>query len=106
MTSGTEADVKTLRDEMAQLRTDFAKIRDTLQNLVRHGTADAVGKAQQSAQRVQDEVKKIGQSVGQEIEKRPIAAALTAFSVGLILGMLFSGRRAQPAASSIAPPIR
>jgi ElaB/YqjD/DUF883 family membrane-anchored ribosome-binding protein len=94
MTEKIDTDFEKLRGELAQLRADLAKIADTMQGLVRHGKAEAVSKAQQSARRIQDEVKKRAENLVQEIEERPIGAAVTAFSIGLILGMLLGGRRA------------
>jgi ElaB/YqjD/DUF883 family membrane-anchored ribosome-binding protein len=94
MAEKTEADFEKLRGEMSQLRADLAKIADTMQGLVRHGTDEAFGKAKQSTQRIQDEVKKKAESLAQEIEERPVGAAVTAFSIGLVLGLLLSGRRA------------
>lgn len=94
MTEKTETDFEKLRADMTQLRADLAKIADTMQGLVRHGKAEAFSKAQESTQRIQDEVKKRAESLAQEIEERPVGAAVTAFSIGLILGLLLGGRRA------------
>lgn len=81
MTDRTEADLAMLRTDVAQLRKDLAKITDTLQGLARHG-----------AEQVGDKAKSAVKSVASEIEERPLAAALTAFGVGAIIGMLFSRR--------------
>ena len=81
MTDRTEADLATLRADVTQLRKDLAKITETLQDVARHG-----------AQTVADRAKTAAQSVTHEIEERPLTAVLTAFSVGTILGMLFSRR--------------
>ncbi|HEY6335346.1 MAG TPA: hypothetical protein VI113_05615 [Alphaproteobacteria bacterium] len=94
MTEKTETDFEKLRGELAQLRADLGKIADTMQGLVRHGKTEVFGKAQQSAERIQDEVKKRAESLVHEIEERPVGAAVAAFSIGLILGMLLGGRRA------------
>jgi len=94
MTEKAETDFEKLRGELAQLRADLGKIADTMQGLVRHGKAEVFGKAQQSTERIKDEVKKRAESLAHEIEERPIGAAVTAFSIGLILGMLLGGRRA------------
>ncbi len=94
MSNGTEADLKMLRGEMAELREDIAKIGATMQDMVRHGGAEAMQKAQRSAEQAQERVKRTAQSVVDEIEERPVTTALAAFSAGMVLGMLFSGRRA------------
>ncbi len=93
VSNGTESDIKTLRAEMAQLRDDLAKISDTMQGAIRHGGAEAMQKAQHSAHQAQEKAKRATQSVVEEIEERPVTAALAAFSAGLVLGMLFSARR-------------
>ncbi|TAL03259.1 MAG: hypothetical protein EPO08_04735 [Rhodospirillaceae bacterium] len=93
MTSGTDADISALRAELAQLRTDFAKIAGTLQDLARHGKSEFAEKAQDSAQRLQDEMKRRTQTVTELIEERPVASALTSFAVGMVFGTLVSGRR-------------
>ncbi|HYB08605.1 MAG TPA: hypothetical protein VEJ16_02915 [Alphaproteobacteria bacterium] len=94
MAEKTDMDFEKLRGELAQLRADLANITTTMQGLLRHGTDEAVSKARQSTERVQDEVKKRVESLAHEIEERPVGAAVTAFSVGLILGLLLGGRRA------------
>jgi hypothetical protein len=39
------------------------------------------------------EVKRQAQQVGHEIEERPLASAIAAFSTGLILGMILNARK-------------
>jgi hypothetical protein len=39
------------------------------------------------------EVSRQAQQVGQEIEARPFASALVAFSAGLVFGLILNGRR-------------
>jgi ElaB/YqjD/DUF883 family membrane-anchored ribosome-binding protein len=92
-TGSTEADLKTLRDDMAQLRDDLGEIGGTLQKLLRNGKKEAVGKLTDAGDMVRDEVKKRVNSVTDEIEDKPVAAALLSFGLGIILGMLFAGRR-------------
>lgn len=94
MSNGTSADIQALQAEMSQLRTDFAKLSETLRDVVRHGGEEAAAKARESGERVWAEAKKNARSVSQEIEEKPITAAVAAFSVGVILGMLFNSRRA------------
>lgn len=93
MTTATEADVNELQSEIKQLRADFAKVTETLQNLLRHGGAEAVGKAQDTAEKLWAEARSKAQGLTAEIEEKPVTAALTAFGIGVVLGMLFCGRR-------------
>ena len=92
-TTGTEADIKALQAEISALRAEFANISDTLRDLARHGSAEAAQKARESGEKLLDEAKKRVSGISSEIEEKPITAAVTAFSIGVVLGMIFSGRR-------------
>jgi ElaB/YqjD/DUF883 family membrane-anchored ribosome-binding protein len=93
MAASTEFDLATLQADIQQLRTDFAKMATDMRNIASSGVSQAGGKAQESAERMWSEVRRQAESVGQEIEERPFASALVAFSTGLILGMLLNSRR-------------
>jgi ElaB/YqjD/DUF883 family membrane-anchored ribosome-binding protein len=92
-----DPDIRTLRADVAKLRSDISKLGDTLQSIVQTRGADAVEYVQDRATeiggRVRDEAKRRVQSVTDEIEERPVTATLIAFGTGLVLGMIFSGRR-------------
>ena len=92
MAEQIDADLQALRGEIGQMRSDLAKLSETLQALIRHGGSEALDKLRQSTERVKEEVKKTGQTLSDEIEARPVAAAAAAFVAGLVLGALF-GRR-------------
>lgn len=93
MTTGTDADIKALQAEIKELRADFAKVTETLRDLVRHGGAEAGAKARESGEKLWDEARKHVLGVTHEIEEKPMTAAVTAFGIGVVLGMLFCGRR-------------
>jgi ElaB/YqjD/DUF883 family membrane-anchored ribosome-binding protein len=93
MASATEADVKALHEQLEQLRTDFAGLSGTLKDLARHGIGDAAQRVSVPAEKVWDDVKRRAEAVTHEIEEKPLASAVTAFGIGLVLGILFSGRR-------------
>jgi ElaB/YqjD/DUF883 family membrane-anchored ribosome-binding protein len=93
MSNGTAEDLKTLRADMANLRADLGKISEALQSLATHGGEEALAKARRTAEKLQGEFKEGTQRVTTEIEKRPLTAVLSAFGVGMLLGMLFHGRR-------------
>jgi len=83
-------DVAVLQAEIKQLRTDFAKLAETMHDI-------AAGDGQQlqaSTEKVWTEVKRHAGNVGREIEEKPIASALTAFGAGILLGLLLNRRRA------------
>ena len=87
------ADVAALQTEIKQLRADFAKIAGTLHDLASHGVASAGQQVQASTDKVWSEVKRQTDSLRGEIEQNPIAAALAAFSAGILLGLLLNRHR-------------
>jgi ElaB/YqjD/DUF883 family membrane-anchored ribosome-binding protein len=93
MASETEADVQALQEQLQQLRADFTALSVTLKDLARHGIGEAAQRASVPGERAWAEIKRQTDAVTQEIEEKPVASALTAFGVGLILGILVSARR-------------
>jgi ElaB/YqjD/DUF883 family membrane-anchored ribosome-binding protein len=93
MAASIQPDLAALQADIQQLRADFAKITTDMRGFASNGIASAGGKAQESAEKIWADVRQKAQHVGQEIEERPFASALAAFSTGLILGMLLHGRR-------------
>ncbi|HEX3864258.1 MAG TPA: hypothetical protein VHY35_21455 [Stellaceae bacterium] len=93
MAASAQPDLTTLQDDIQQLRSDFAKISADMRTIATSGVTQAGGKAQESAEKMWGEMRRQAQQVGQEIEQRPFASALAAFSSGLILGMLLNARR-------------
>lgn len=93
MTSDTEADIKALQTQIKELRADFASLTETLRDIVRHSGADAAAKARESGEKFWNEAKKRTSGLTEEIEENPVTAAVAAFSVGIILGVIFSNRR-------------
>ena len=89
----TNTDAAALQTEIKQLRTDFAKIAGAMRDLAGNSVADAGQQVQDSTEKAWAEVKRRAGSVGQQIEERPVAAALTAFAAGVLLGLLLNGRR-------------
>ena len=92
-TTGTEADIKALQADIAELRADLGNLTETLRDLVRHGGAEATAKMRESGEKLWGEAKKRASGFAEEIEEKPVTAAVTAFSIGVLLGMIFSGRR-------------
>ena len=89
----TNTDIAALQTEIKQLRTDFAKIAGTMRDLASNSVAEAGQQVQASTEKVWTEVKRQAGTMGREIEDRPVAAALTAFGAGILLGLLLNGRR-------------
>lgn len=92
MAEQIDADIAALRSDLGQMRADFARLSETLQHLGRHGAAEALDKVMGSAGRTKDRIEQGGQTLIQEIEERPVAAAVVAFIAGMVLAALF-GRR-------------
>jgi hypothetical protein len=90
----SELDAQTLVAEMRKLRDDVARVAEDLHETIRHLGGDAFAKAHDSAERVWDEAKHRTDDLAREIEKRPLTAALGAFGLGMLVGLIFSGRRA------------
>lgn len=93
MADSTAEDLNTLRAELANLRADLGRISDTLKDVVRHGRDEAVGKAAETAEKLQDEIGRRTERLSREIEQNPLTAVFTAFGLGVVLGLLFGGRR-------------
>ena len=93
MADGTAEDLKALRAEFANLRADLGRISETLKDVVKHGREEAVGKAAETAEKLQDETGGRTERLGRELEQKPLTAVFTAFGLGVLLGMLFGGRR-------------
>lgn len=94
MADQTNTDLAALQIEIKQLRTDLAQIAGTMRDIASNSVAAAGQQAQASTEKVWTEVKRQADSVSHEIEQRPIAAALTAFSAGVLLGLLLNRHRA------------
>ena len=94
MGSDTESDLGALHKELAQLRKDFASISATIQDLVRHGGEEALDHGRASAGKLRKEADRFIGGAIDHIERQPASAAVGAFAIGLLLGMIFNGRRA------------
>ena len=86
-------DVKKLSDDMTELKADFARIAETLADVVRQRGQDAAAKFQGSAEETWADAKQHFEGVKKKIHDEPVTATLAAFGIGLILGILLFGRR-------------
>jgi ElaB/YqjD/DUF883 family membrane-anchored ribosome-binding protein len=94
MADQPNTDIAALQTEIKQLRADFAQIAGTIRDLASSSVAVAGQQAQASTEKVWTEVKRQVDSVSREIEEQPLAAALTAFGAGVLLGLLLNRHRA------------
>ncbi|MBV9331177.1 MAG: hypothetical protein JOZ55_06460 [Alphaproteobacteria bacterium] len=88
-----EADVIALADEVKQLRSQLDKIVGLLGQTARHGGDEAYRQAREAGERVWNEARSTADEVVQRIEAKPVQSAMAAFGVGLLIGLLFGGRR-------------
>ena len=93
MSDMQETDTQELAGEIKNLRDDFGRIGRVLEEFVRSRGAAAAAGAGRTAERAWEEVSKTAESAAQTIEENPLATLAGAFGIGLLLGMLFSGRR-------------
>ncbi len=91
--SATESDVEALSGEMRQLRAEFAKLGQLLESAARNVGNEAAQAARATGERAWNEVRKSADELASRIETRPVTAAATAFIIGVVLGLLFGGRR-------------
>jgi ElaB/YqjD/DUF883 family membrane-anchored ribosome-binding protein len=91
--STTEQDVQALADELKQLRAEFAKIAKLLEQTARHAGDEATQAARDAGERAWTEVKSRADHLTQRIEEKPVASTAMAFGIGVLIGLIFSGRR-------------
>jgi ElaB/YqjD/DUF883 family membrane-anchored ribosome-binding protein len=88
-----DKDVEALRDEITALRKDLGAVVHTIKDMgAERGTA-AYERMQQAAERARAQGHKAADSVADSVEQRPFTSLASAFGIGLLLGLLFSGRR-------------
>lgn len=92
MTERAETDMQTLRAEVGDLRGDLAKISATVGDIARRRTGEAYQAVHNSANELKHEAQRTAKRVVHEMEQRPVTAAVTAFAVGVVLGLLFNHR--------------
>lgn len=93
MDNNADPDMQALAGEIKHLREDFARLGATLEELVRHRGSAAAAQATKTAERAWDEVNRTAETAAHKLEERPLTTIGSAFGIGLLLGMLFSGRR-------------
>jgi ElaB/YqjD/DUF883 family membrane-anchored ribosome-binding protein len=92
MTDKPAPDVAALLAEMKHLREDFTRMGEVVEELVRgraHAAADKVG---ERAEKAWAGVHRTAESASHTLEQNPMATLGGAFGLGLLFGMLFSGR--------------
>jgi ElaB/YqjD/DUF883 family membrane-anchored ribosome-binding protein len=89
----TEKNVDALAGEFKQLRSEFARIAQLLEQTARAAGAEAASRARAAGDYVWSETQTNADHVAEKIREQPLASAGVAFGVGLLLGLIFGGRR-------------
>jgi len=87
-----QADYEELRKELDKLRSDIAGLTRTLRDIAADRGSEAHERMRRSADRAQEQAAHTVEAVGHEIGERPFTSVLSAFILGVLIGML-SGRR-------------
>lgn len=91
--SDTETNVDALAGEFKQLRGEFARIASLLEQTARSAGAEAASRARAAGESVWAETQSTADHVAKKIKDQPLASAGVAFGVGVLLGLIFGGRR-------------
>jgi ElaB/YqjD/DUF883 family membrane-anchored ribosome-binding protein len=93
MTTDINKDTDALIAELKQLRAEFTKLGELLQATTRHAGEDAIRRARAGGEQAWNEARSSAEDVIQKIEQNPVSSAGIAFGVGIVLGLIFGGRR-------------
>jgi ElaB/YqjD/DUF883 family membrane-anchored ribosome-binding protein len=91
---GIQSEIETLRTEIRQLQVNLANLTDSVRGVVRAGSAEAIDRVNDNAEKAWSEVKGMAEGLTRQVEERPVTAMISAFSIGMLLGLLFTNRRA------------
>lgn len=89
----TSQDVQALRDELGQLRKDLSAMAGTLKGMAGDLGADTLDRVRETASKVRARAESAAGDVTDTIEQRPLLSIVTAFVIGLLLGVLFGRQR-------------
>ena len=87
-----QSEIEGLRAEIRQLQVDLAAVTDSLRGVVRAGKAEAVDRMNETADKAWSEAKSLADGLSKQIEEKPVTALVSAFSIGMLLGLLFNRR--------------
>jgi ElaB/YqjD/DUF883 family membrane-anchored ribosome-binding protein len=86
-------DLDRLVAEMKELRSELGRMSEALVGSVKRQTGDAAAKVRDAAEDTWSGAMDATAGVARSIEDQPLVATAIAFGVGMLLGMLFLGRR-------------
>ena len=88
-----ELSIEKLIEEIKNLRGDFSRVSETLVGRAREQTAEAAARVRHAAEDTWSEARGAAAGVAGRIEDQPLAATAIAFGIGMLLGLLLTGRR-------------
>jgi ElaB/YqjD/DUF883 family membrane-anchored ribosome-binding protein len=83
-----DAQIQSLSDELKQLRTEFAKMAQLLEQAARHAGDEAKEAAKDAGERAWGEVKSRADELARRIEEKPVTATAWAFGIGILIGLI------------------
>jgi ElaB/YqjD/DUF883 family membrane-anchored ribosome-binding protein len=89
-----QSEIESLRAEIRQLQIDLASLGDSVRGVLRAGKAEAAERMSETADKAWSEAKGLADSLSKQINEKPVTALVSAFSIGMLLGLLFNSRRA------------
>jgi ElaB/YqjD/DUF883 family membrane-anchored ribosome-binding protein len=93
MATETTSEVAALQQEIEQLQAGLDAALQKLRRLNGGELPNGHDSALASAEKMWADLRQQAQQVSHEIEERPFISAITAFGIGIAIGMLFRGRR-------------
>lgn len=88
-----QSEIESLRAEIHQLQVNLAALGDSVRGVIRAGKAEAVDRVNDTADKAWTEAKDLADGLSKQIEQKPVTALVSAFSIGMLLGLLFNNRR-------------
>lgn len=88
-----DKDLEALRAEMKALRSDLSAVVQTVRDIGEERGTAIYDRLRHSADRARQEGHRRADTVAHQVEQRPFTSLASAFGIGLLLGLLFSGRK-------------
>jgi len=88
-----DTNVDALAGELKQLRAEFTRIAALVEQTARAAGAQAASRARAAGEQVWAETQSTADHVAEKIKEQPLASAGMAFGIGVLMGLLFGGRR-------------
>jgi ElaB/YqjD/DUF883 family membrane-anchored ribosome-binding protein len=87
-----QSEIDSLRAEIRQLQADITSLTESVRGVIRAGKAEAVERVSETADKAWTEAKSLADGLSKQVEEKPVTALVSAFSIGMLLGLLFNRR--------------